>query len=173
MPNFCIRRSRAARRSPTVSMLSMRIDPVSGSSNPRMHLTRTDLPVPEPPMTTRLSPVAQSMSRPSRTRLRPNDFVSPRTEIFGNEASVMTNRPSSREEGLGDHVIEDENQHRSRDNGIGRRPADPLRPAARVIAVIAPHQSHDKAEHGSLDQTGDDVDGLEVLLRAGSDRPPG
>ena len=32
--------------------------------------------------------------------------------------------------------------------------------------MIASHQSHDKAEPGSLDQTGDDVDGLEVLLRA-------
>ena len=48
-----------------------------------MHLTKTDLPVPEPPMITRLSPLPQSISTPSSTCLRPNALHRPRTEIFG------------------------------------------------------------------------------------------
>ena len=55
-----------------------------------MHLISTDLPVPEPPMTTRLSPGAQSRSMPSSTRLRPNDLRSPRTAIFGAAAAVIS-----------------------------------------------------------------------------------
>ena len=67
-----------ARRSPTVSSPSMRIEPASGRSRPRMHLISTDLPVPEPPMMTRLSPAPQSMSTPSSTRLRPERLAQPR-----------------------------------------------------------------------------------------------
>ncbi len=48
-----------------------------------MHFTMTDLPVPEPPMTTRLSPVTTSRSIPSSTSFGPKDFRKPRTEIFG------------------------------------------------------------------------------------------
>src|SRR6516165_3465501 len=150
MPNFCIRRSRAARRSPTVSTPSMRIDPASGWSRPRMHFTSTDLPVPEPPMITRLSPVGQSMSTSPSTRLRPNDFLRPRTDIFGIAMRVTANRLSSTEEGCGDHV--------------GRLLADPLRPAARVVAMIAAHQRHDEAEYRRLHQTRNNIVCLEVLL---------
>src|SRR5215472_1852887 len=147
MPNFCIRLSRAARRSPVVSTPSMRIDPASGWSSPRMHFTNTDLPVPDPPMMTRLSPVAQSMSSLSSTRLRPNDFLSPRTDIFGIAVSVTANGLSSTEKGRGDHVVEDENQDRGRHDRMRGCLADPLRPPARVIAVITPHQRHDEAEY--------------------------
>src|SRR6516162_9642931 len=164
MPNFCIRRSRAARRSPTVSTPSMRIDPASGWSRPRMHFTSTDLPVPEPPMITRLSPVGQSMSTSPSTRLRPNDFLRPRTDIFGIAMRVTANRLSSTEEGCGDHVVEDENQDRGRHDRVGRRLADPLRPAARVVAMIAAHQRHDEAEYRRLHQTRNNIVCLEVLL---------
>jgi len=92
-----------------------------------MHLTSTDFPVPEPPMMTRLSPVAQSMSTPASTRLRPNDFLKPRTDIFGIAMSAML---SPAKESRGDQVIEDENQDRGRDDRVGRRLADPLRSAA-------------------------------------------
>ncbi len=50
-----------------------------------MHLTVTDLPVPEPPMTTTLSACSTSRSMPSSTTLRPKDFFRPRTEILGTE----------------------------------------------------------------------------------------
>src|SRR5438128_778885 len=111
-----------------------------------MHLTNTDLPVPEPPMTTRLSPLSQSMSRPSSTRLRPNDLCSPRTEIFGTEASVIIRRPSTPEEGRGNQVIEDEDHDGGGDDGIGCRLPDTLRSAPRVVAMVAAHQSDDKAK---------------------------
>ena len=41
---------------PTTSSPSMRIEPESGWMRPRMHLSITDLPVPEPPITTSDSP---------------------------------------------------------------------------------------------------------------------
>ncbi len=52
MPNFFIRGSRAAPRRRVTSSPSTRIVPSSGVRMPRMHLIITDLPVPEPPMTT-------------------------------------------------------------------------------------------------------------------------
>src|SRR6516225_4787507 len=104
-----------------------------------MHFTNTDLPVPEPPM----------MSRLSSTRLRLNDFRSPRTDIFGIAMSA-TATLSPTEEGRGDHVIEDENQDRGRHDRMGGCLADPLCPAARVIAVITSHQGYDEAEYRCL-----------------------
>ncbi len=92
MPNLRISRSRAARRSPTVSTPSIRIEPASGRSRPMMHLISTDLPVPEPPMMTRLSPAPQAISTPSSTRLRPNDLRSPDTAIFGAHASLIARK---------------------------------------------------------------------------------
>ena len=58
MPIFCSMRSRARRDNATVSAPSIATEPRSGCSNPRMHLISTDLPTPEPPITTRLSPGA-------------------------------------------------------------------------------------------------------------------
>src|SRR5713101_5508487 len=166
MPNFCSRRSRAVRGRPTVSAPSMRIDPASGRRRPRMHLTSTAWPVPEPPMMTRLSPLVQSISMPSSTRLRPNDFRRPRTEIFGTAASVIARRPSMPEERCGDQVIEYEDHHRGRNNGVGRRPPDPLRPAPRIVTVVATHKRDDKAECRRLYQARDHVGGLQVLMSA-------
>src|SRR5215469_14755858 len=130
-----------------------------------MHFTNTDLPVPEPPMMTRLSPVAQSMSRLSSTRLRPNDFRSPRTDIFGIAMSA-TATLSPTEEGRGDHVIEDENQDRGRHDRMGGCLADPLCPAARVIAVITPHQRHYEAEYRRFHEPRHNVIRFEILLGA-------
>ncbi len=92
MPKRRISLSRAARPMPIVSTPSMRIDPASGRISPRMHLIRTDFPTPEPPMMTRLSPAAQSISTPSSTRLGPKDFSTPLTAIFGTGALVLIAR---------------------------------------------------------------------------------
>src|SRR6516162_1063679 len=129
-----------------------------------MHFTSTDFPVPEPPMMTRLSLVAQSMSTPSSTRLRPKDFISPRTDIFGIAVSAISSRFSPTEEGCSNHVIEDENQDRGRHNCVGRRLTYALRPAARVIAVVAAHQRYDEAEYGGFHQTRNNIARLEILL---------
>src|SRR5207248_6680483 len=142
---------------PTVSCPSMRIDPASGRSRPRMHLISTDLPVPEPPMMTRLSPAAQSMSMPSRTIFGPNDFLTPRTEILGAVPWLMWPLGSFGEEYCRQHIVEQQDQDRGRHHRIGRRLADPGGAAARRIAVIAAHQGHDEAEHRRPDQAGDDI----------------
>src|SRR6266700_901128 len=136
-----------------------------------MHLTNTDLPVPEPPMMTRLSPLSQSISRTSSTRLRPNDLRSPLTEIFGTEildtgASGIARRPSTPEEGRGNQVIEYEDHDRGGNDGIGCGLPDALRSAPRVVAVVAAHQRDDKAECRRLHQTRDHVSRLQVLVSA-------
>src|SRR5262249_22521723 len=69
-------------------------EPASGRSSPMMHLISTDLPVPEPPMITRLSPALQAISIPSSTSLRPNDLRNPAIAIFG-AASLTRKKPAS------------------------------------------------------------------------------
>src|SRR5919107_2391688 len=162
MPNLRIRRSRAARRSPAVSTPSIRIEPESAVSSPMMHLISTDLPVPEPPIITRLSPARQAISTPSSTSLRPNDLRSPDIAIFGAPSLMMPR--SLREESLRQQIVEHQDQDRGRDDGLRRRLTDPFGAAARVIAVIAAHQRDDKAEHRRLDQTGNDVHRFEIAL---------
>ncbi len=73
-------RSRPVR--PTVSWPSTRMLPASGRSSPRMHLMSTDLPEPEPPITTTDSPVPMLRSTPRRTFFAPKDLWSPATAIF-------------------------------------------------------------------------------------------
>src|SRR6516165_3813108 len=174
MPILRIKRSRAWRRCRTVSTPSMRIEPASGSIKPRMHLTSTDLPAPEPPMTTRLCPAAQSMSRPSSTQWSPNDFFSPLTEIFGTAifdgAGLIAGRRSLPEEGGGEHVIGDEYHDRGRNHRIGRRLPHSLRPALRVITVIAAHQRHDQPKNAGFDETRHHIPGFEILLGVGQIR---
>src|SRR5712671_3582346 len=131
-----------------------------------MHLTNTDLPVPEPPMMTRLSPLSQSISSPSSTRLLPNDLRSPRTEIFGTEASVIARRPSTPEKGRGNQVIEYEDHDRSGNHGIGWCLPNALCSTPRVVAVVASHQRDDTAERRRLHQTRDHVSRLQVLVSA-------
>ena len=48
-----------------------------------MHFSSTDLPVPEPPITTIDSPGATSRSIPCNTFLGPKALVTPRNEILG------------------------------------------------------------------------------------------
>ncbi len=83
MPNLRMTWERPLSGSPTVSWSSTLIEPASGRMRPRMHFSSTDLPVPEPPITTIDSPLATSRSMPRRTCLGPKDFMTPRREIFG------------------------------------------------------------------------------------------
>ncbi len=96
-----------------------------GCSRPRMHFSSTDLPVPEPPITTSDSPArdveVDAVAAPSSA---PKDLCRPRSAIFGVGVA------SSREEQLGDDVVEAQDQDRGRDHGVGRRRADALRAAA-------------------------------------------
>jgi hypothetical protein len=70
-----------------------------GLIRPRMHFSSTDLPVPEPPMTTIDSP-GMSRSTPSSTWLAPKLLVRPRMRILGGGPSLIG------EEHLGDEVVE-------------------------------------------------------------------
>ena len=121
------RRARRARR-PTVSC-AVDLDRCRrrAASRPRMHLSSTDLPVPEPPMMTRLSPAPtveidavehDASARTASCRPLHGDLRRP----------ALAHR---REEHLGHDVVEDEDQDRGGDDGIGRRlrrrPAAPPR----------------------------------------------
>jgi hypothetical protein len=54
-----------------------------------MLLISTDLPVPEPPMTTSPVPAAMSRSMPSSTFFGPKCLVRPRMRILGVPAGAM------------------------------------------------------------------------------------
>ena len=71
-------RSIASTFCPSISML-----PASGSISPRMHFSSTDLPEPDPPITTMDVPGITSRSTPSSTSLSPKDLHTPRSRIFG------------------------------------------------------------------------------------------
>ena len=82
-PNFLITRSRSGPSMSVVSSPSMTTEPESGRIRPRMHLSRTDFPEPEAPITTSDSPMAMSRSTPHSTCLLPNDLAIPRRDILG------------------------------------------------------------------------------------------
>ena len=65
MPNLRMTSARPPSASATVSWSSILIEPASGRIRPRMHFSSTDLPVPEPPITTIDSPWATSRSMPA------------------------------------------------------------------------------------------------------------
>jgi len=84
VPDAAVTAERRAEESmPMVSSPSMRIEPASGWIRPRMVLSSTDLPVPEPPITTSESPLPTDRSTPSRTFLGPKALRSPAMAIFG------------------------------------------------------------------------------------------
>ena len=59
MPNLRRSSSMVARSAPTTSTPSIWIEPLSGIIRPSTHLISTDLPVPEPPMTTSDCPAGE------------------------------------------------------------------------------------------------------------------
>ena len=73
----------AAGRNPRMSTPSISIDPASGETSPRMHLSSTDLPLPEPPITTSEVPAGTSRSTPSSTCLVPKRLARPRIRMRG------------------------------------------------------------------------------------------
>ena len=83
MPNFLLMRSRALVPMPTTSSPSTWMLPSPTGKSARMHLIITDLPVPEPPMTTTDSPTPTSRSTPFSTTLSPKDLCRLRSRILG------------------------------------------------------------------------------------------
>ena len=76
--------SASCRGSRRMSLPSISMMPSSGSSRPRTHFSSTDLPEPEPPMTTIDVPGGTSRSTPSSTRLAPKRLYRPADADFGN-----------------------------------------------------------------------------------------
>src|SRR3546814_2138 len=140
IPNLRMYSSRCPRGRPTTSRPSISMVPASGCSRPMMHLSSTDLPVPEPPITTTDSATPMSRSMPSSTTFDPKLLRRLRMRIFGGSAIGS----SVREEQLGDHVVRDQDHDRRRDHGIGGGGTHTLGTAARVVAVVAAHQRHDE-----------------------------
>src|SRR5690606_29185910 len=103
-----------------------------------MHLISTDLPEPEPPMTTSDCPFSTARSMPSSTTLEPKDLRTPLSSIFAVMASLG-------EEHGSEDVVRQQDQDRGRDHRVGGRLADALRAAPRVEAVIAAHQRDQEA----------------------------
>jgi len=92
MPNFRITRVRAPSEISVVSSPSTLIVPASGWSRPRTHFSSTDLPLPEPPITTSDSAGATSTSMPCSTFVAPKALVTPRSEILGGVMTVSVQR---------------------------------------------------------------------------------
>src|SRR6185437_17051089 len=63
------------------SWLLIQIDPRSGLSRPTRVLRNTDLPVPDGPSSTEISPAGSVRLTSDQTRVPPKDFVSPTTWI--------------------------------------------------------------------------------------------
>ena len=82
MPNLCMISSRSPDDMRVTSWPSISIEPLSGFIRPMMHLISTDLPVPEPPITTSDWPFGTSRSRSLSTTLRPKALHNPRTLIL-------------------------------------------------------------------------------------------
>src|ERR1700759_2420799 len=113
--------SRARPRRRVTSLPSTKICPASGFKMPSTLLIITDLPVPEPPITTRLSPLAILGSRPSSTTLGPKRFLTPRSSALGVLLSVIG---LAFEEDGGEEVVRGEDQDRRRHDSVGRCRAD-------------------------------------------------
>ena len=88
IPNLRRNSSMVVPEAPTTSTPSTRIEPLSGVIRPSTHLISTDLPVPEPPMTTRERPAGRSRSTPLSTRLGPKLLVRPRIAILGADSVI-------------------------------------------------------------------------------------
>ena len=66
------------------------ISPAAGSCSPMIERISTDLPVPEPPTTPRISPRQTSRSRFSWMTASPKRLVRPRTEMMGWDSLIAT-----------------------------------------------------------------------------------
>src|SRR5262245_38479581 len=125
----------------------MVIEPESGRSMPRIVLIITDLPVPDPPITTIDWPFGTERLMPFRTFFGPKALWTPLRTIWPASSIV-----SLREQKRGEDEIGGEDEDRRAHHRIGGGAADALRPALRVEAVIAAHERDDEAEHGGLDE---------------------
>jgi hypothetical protein len=76
---------------PIIFSPSTSISPASGVCRPMIERISTDLPVPDPPTTPRISPRRTSRSRPSWMICSPKLFLSPRMEMT---VSLIASRPS-------------------------------------------------------------------------------
>src|ERR1700733_6994644 len=153
MPNFFSIASRARPPMRVTSSPSTKILPSSARRMPNTHLIITDLPVPEPPITTKDSAAPILRSMPSSTTLSPKRFLTPRSSILGVPCAAIS---VSEQEG-GEEIIRGKDQDGRRHNGIGRRRTHALRAALGMKAVVAAHQRDDEAEHRNLDHAGNHV----------------
>src|SRR5690606_37184065 len=97
---------------------SISIVPLVGLSSPRMHLISTDLPVPEPPITTSDSPLAISRSTPFSTFLGPKDLCRSLTRMLGGEdCFVISLLPCKKQ--FSDEVVRQQDQYGRGNNRIG------------------------------------------------------
>src|SRR5579885_51794 len=154
MPNFLSTASRARPCRWVTSCPSTKILPESGRRIPSTHLIITDLPVPDPPMTTSDWPASSVRSIPSSTTLRPNCFLTPRSSTFGVVADLAM---SVREDHRSENVIRGKDENGGADHRICGGRAHALRAAPGIEAVVAAHKRDDEPEHGRLDQAGGDV----------------
>src|SRR5690349_4700050 len=86
--------------------------------------------------------------------------------VSARRSLVLREYWSSAEEGCGYQVVDEEDQNRGGDHGMGGSPPDTLRSAARMVALITAHQGNDKAEYRRLDEARDEIHRLEMLPRA-------
>src|SRR6185437_11899442 len=135
MPKLFRYASRARPRSRVTSRPFTKISPPSGRRIPSTDFIITDLPVPEPPITTNDLPASSFRSRPSSTTLLPKRFFTPRSSTFAVLSCFAI--ASIREQDVGEDVIGGEDQDRGRHNRARRRLAHALRAALGIETIVA------------------------------------
>src|SRR5689334_21623438 len=150
MPNLRIACARIAAGMRVTSAPSTRTWPSSGFIRPSAHFSVTDLPTPEPPMTTSDLPGATSRSTPSSTCRPRSRFLMPMSWSFGPVIASL-------HEERCDEIIDGEDQHDRADDRIGGGASDAKRAALAVIALVGAHRCDDEAEHRGLGEAQDHV----------------
>ena len=87
IPNFFLSSTRPLSSRPSTSTPSTKTRPRSGLRRPIMCLMRTLFPVPDPPITTMLSPDRIARFTPLRTTFDPNALWTSRRLIFGSSST--------------------------------------------------------------------------------------
>src|SRR5690242_15189126 len=116
--------------------------PESGCSRPTMWRSVTDLPVPDGPMMTSVSPRWTSRSRPASTTFLPKALCTFSKRMTG--ASLISGLLV---EGPGHEVVEDDHEDDRVAHGRARGVADAQRAAGRAAARAARDDRDHDAEH--------------------------
>src|SRR6266536_990577 len=139
---------------------SMRISPSSGSSSPMMCLSKTLLPPPLGPITTKISPRSTSKFSPLSTgwpsKLRRRLRTVTRTPCWGMEAGAFIGWSIEIHQEARHEIVQDQDQHDGVDHRLGHGAADAPWTADGLEALMTGDHADDDGKNESLEQSVDD-----------------